>query len=125
MDNDDIRSICTDVKFRKYKANEIIFEEGTVDNNIHCIIEGKVSVYTAISFSPIRTLSNGDVFGEISAATGKKRIATLVATSDSVLLQFRFMDKSLNLEALNKVYVNLIDLLSDKLEYANHSTLQI
>ena len=65
-------------------AGTILTEIGAPGNSFFCIIDGRVSVQTAIgSGDPLRP---GDFFGEMSLLDGEPRSATITATTDVRLL---------------------------------------
>jgi len=65
-------------------AGTILTEIGAPGNSFFCIIDGRVSVQTAIgSADPLRP---GDFFGEMSLLDGEPRSATITATTDVRLL---------------------------------------
>jgi len=71
-------------KIVESSAGTILTEIGAPGNSFFCIIDGRVSVQTAIgSADPLRP---GDFFGEMSLLDGEPRSATITATTDVRLL---------------------------------------
>ena len=70
---------------------EIIIEEDATGGEVYLVIDGIFRVFTGESDSAddrqeVRLLQSGDVFGEIAAMTGGRRMATVTAGSDGTLL---------------------------------------
>ena len=73
-------------------AGGVIFKQGDVGTNMFGIIGGQVQLQTATKV--IATLEADDVFGEMALVDSSPRMATAVATVDTVLAvidQHRFL----------------------------------
>ena len=64
-------------------AGEVIFSEGDPGNEMYGIIEGQVELRT--SKRSIAALGPDEVFGEMALIDAAPRMATAVATTDTVL----------------------------------------
>jgi CRP/FNR family cyclic AMP-dependent transcriptional regulator len=76
----------------KIPAGEVIFSEGEAGSEMYGIVEGEVELRT--SKRSIATLGADDVFGEMALVDSSPRMATAVATTDTVLAvidKHRFM----------------------------------
>jgi CRP/FNR family cyclic AMP-dependent transcriptional regulator len=67
----------------KVPAGEVIFAEGDSGDQMYGIVEGEIELRTANRF--VATLGTDDVFGEMAVVDASPRMATAVATSDTVL----------------------------------------
>ena len=77
----DVNSIGKDF-IKKYRKNEIIFQEGSVGYEMYVIVSGKIRI-TAHSDSKnekiIRILESGDFFGEMALVDSSPRSATAIS----------------------------------------------
>jgi CRP/FNR family cyclic AMP-dependent transcriptional regulator len=64
-------------------AGGVIFQQGEVGTNMFGIVEGQVQLQTTSKV--IATLDVDDIFGEMALVDSSPRMATAVATVDSVL----------------------------------------
>jgi CRP/FNR family cyclic AMP-dependent transcriptional regulator len=64
-------------------AGEVIFSEGEPGNEMYGIVEGRVELRTTTR--SIATLGPDEVFGEMAVIDSSPRMATAVATEDTVL----------------------------------------
>ena len=64
-------------------AGAVIFEEGDLGDEMYGIVEGEVQLRTANRV--IATLGADDVFGEMAVVDSSPRMATAVATTNTVL----------------------------------------
>ncbi|MGK0184881.1 MAG: CRP-like cAMP-binding protein [Verrucomicrobiales bacterium] len=78
---------------RSVSDGEIITEEDATGGDVFLVLDGLFGVFTggeagdgAGGGEELRVLQRGDVFGEIAAITGGRRMATVRAVSDGILL---------------------------------------
>ena len=69
----------------QYKQGEVIINEGDVDNAFYIIVVGSAGVHKATVL--LDTLREGDCFGEIGFLMQTKRTASVVASSDMLVLK--------------------------------------
>ncbi len=73
-------------------AGDVIFREGDLGEEMFGIVEGEIELHSTNRV--IATLGPDDVFGEMAVVDASPRMATAVATRDSVLAvidQHRFL----------------------------------
>ena len=64
-------------------AGDVVFREGEPGNEMFGIIEGRIQLQSMSRI--IATLGTDDVFGEMAIIDASPRMATAIATTDSVL----------------------------------------
>ena len=69
----------------QYKQDEVIINEGDVDNAFYIIVVGSAGVHKASIL--LDTLRVGDCFGEIGFLMQTKRTASIIASSDMLVLK--------------------------------------
>ena len=85
---DSLDAVEKRVRFRRYKAKELIFDLESGGTEVYFIVEGKVQV---VNYSPsgrevsFAQVSAGGYIGELSAIDGRPRSATIVAVEDTTL----------------------------------------
>lgn len=109
-----IDQLIQKIHLRTYDAGKTLFEEGAPGSSLFFIVEGELSVSGKDEKGgdvPLRTLSAGDVLGEMSFLSSLPRSATVKTKSPAALLELerRAVDplvrKSPNLkEALDTLY---------------------
>jgi CRP-like cAMP-binding protein len=96
----------------KYKAGDVIAQEGTPGDKFIIIMQGEASV----SFgNVVKIFKAGDYLGEISVVTGAKRTATITSHTDSLVVEvdkyafsyFLFKDRQLARRMNNLVKARL------------------
>ncbi len=68
----------------EYKAGTIIFREGDERDNLYIVQSGRIEIEDTQGH--IRTVSEGEIFGEMALITHAKRTATAVVLEDSKLV---------------------------------------
>ncbi len=82
--------LIRELPVRSFTPGETIITEGEPGDSLWVVAAGSLRVRVRNPFSgsaPVRTLSRGDHFGEISLLTGQPRTATVVAVTASRLLE--------------------------------------
>ncbi len=81
-----VEEMVTKVNERRFKAGDVLFEEGADGDEVFFIESGTVTV--SRDDKVIALLESGDVLGEIALVTGAPRTATAVAKDDISALTF-------------------------------------
>lgn len=80
-------------QLRVYKSKDIICHEGEIGQYVYLLLKGKANIYKKAGINQadkyVANILAGTVFGESSLIEGKKRNASVVASSDNtVVLEF-------------------------------------
>lgn len=89
LDERAMYDISTILRLKRYRKNEIIIKEGTQGDAMYFIVKGSVSV---IKNNFVKTLKNGDFFGEIALIENVLRTATIKANTKCELLELSRYD---------------------------------
>jgi len=106
---------------KRYSANEIIFSENELGQEMFIIISGTVEIYHEFKNKRkvFALLKDGDFFGEISVMTALPRTASAAALSDTELLMLFKKDLNDLIDENPKISLYIIKALSEKLINAN------
>ncbi len=116
------------IKNRKIAKGETIIEENSDGNSIYIVKRGAVKITKMLKNRQTRTLTtlvDFDFFGEMSFVDGYPRSATVVAASDTELIEIdgnelkRILLKDIPLAL--KLYMNLTEILCKRLRLANEN----
>ncbi len=102
-----------------FHEGQTVFHEGMLGTNLFVVLSGEVAIKSKNQL--ISTCRVGDAFGEMAALNRRPRTASAVAQLPSKLLTLdegqlvEYLDKALAV----KVLLNIIHVLSERLELAN------
>jgi len=85
---EDRRKLARELLPRRFGRGERIIEHGAPGHTFYIVASGEISVRTGKPEVEIARLHRGQYFGEMSLLTGEPRAASVVAMSDSLLLEF-------------------------------------
>ncbi len=88
FDPSERRAIAQAAAERHFGLGEAMCVEGREGETFYVLVSGRASVRVGSPAREITTLARGQCFGEMSLLTGEPRAATVVATEDSVVLEF-------------------------------------
>jgi CRP-like cAMP-binding protein len=109
----------------KYRAGEIIINEGVAGDSMYLIEAGAVEVSKG-GTRPISlaTLRDGDFFGEMALLTGRPRMATVKASTEVELWELRKPDFDALLLKYPSLTIALSKVLGERLANANGRLVQ-
>lgn len=117
--DEEIVAIFSMARKERFKAGETIFKEGVLGNKFYIAISGRISVFKsqkAGESMEIRTLKEGDCFGEMAIIDNSPRSATAQAMTDVSVLAINDAVLRTNYPQLSiKLYRNLAGIVSEKL----------
>lgn len=96
LKEEDLVSLTNNAEFVEYGTGEFVFNQGDKGASLYIIKKGSVEIL--IDDKEIATLSNGNIFGEMSLFTGEKRSASVRVLQDSQLLKITKDDFSEHLQ---------------------------
>ncbi|KIM09337.1 MAG: hypothetical protein KU28_01555 [Sulfurovum sp. PC08-66] len=97
-----------------YKKGEQILREGDDDTDMYILLSGSVTVAKGKDeFFPLGTIVAGDFFGEISFIMKNRRLASVVANEDCIVLRlcdehFGTLELPIQMAIKDKILVKLI-----------------
>ena len=105
-----------------YANGDVIFEEGSLGEDVYIIKSGKVEVSQRVGDDniPIASLEEGDFFGEAAPLTGEPRSATITAVTDLSLRKRSLDDMFRDMENDRQFMVNVCLRLANRLKDANY-----
>jgi CRP/FNR family cyclic AMP-dependent transcriptional regulator len=103
----------------EFREGQTVFHEGMLGSNLFVVLSGKVTIYN--KKRQIAICDVGDVFGEMAVLNRKPRSATAAAKTDVKLftLDERQINQILDKGVAAKLLLNVIHVLSERLEQAN------
>ena len=111
----EITDIVFNLRFRKFKAGEVIFKEGSKDNKeMYFLLQGKIDINiiskTTYKSMTVATLDKAMLFGEMRALIGEPRTATAKAAAPTILISFNLKESNeeYNILAFSKLYKILV-----------------
>lgn len=112
-------------KIIHFYEGQTVFHEGMLGSNLFIVLGGKINIY-----SKKRVIAKcvvGDAFGEMAVLNNKPRSATAAAQEDVKLftLDEREINQILDKSVAVKLLLNIIHVLSERLEVANSWVAQL
>ncbi|MEO0403744.1 MAG: cyclic nucleotide-binding domain-containing protein, partial [Bacteroidota bacterium] len=75
------------------QRGEVVIRQGDEDQSVYLLVSGKMNVVQPENnLGVINTIIAGEIFGEMSALTGKRRTVNISAKRDSHLMKFKADD---------------------------------
>jgi uncharacterized membrane protein len=90
LGEDDIRALAKSVVERKFRAGEMIMNQGDAGTSMFIVAGGDVNIHLPGEASrriSLKDIAAGEYFGELALFDDKPRSASAIATTDAVLLE--------------------------------------
>lgn len=119
MEPDDIALVIRHGQVLHFRQNQTIFHEGMLGSNLFIVLGGEVGIYSKADL--IAKCRTGDAFGEMAVLNHKPRGATATALTEAkcLTLDERQLNQILAKGISNRLLLNIISLLSERLVQAN------
>jgi CRP-like cAMP-binding protein len=106
-------------KVLMFRERQNIFHEGMLGSNLFVLLSGQVGIYRKADL--IAKCKEGDAFGEMAVLNHSPRTATATALTEvkCLTLEERELNQILEKGVANKLLLNIIAMLSDRLVNAN------
>ena len=116
---EEVRDILQHGKTLQFGEGQTIFHEGMLGSNLFVVLSGEIAILR--KNKQIAKVSVGDAFGEMSILNKRPRSATAAALTAVTLftLDEREINQILNKEVAVRVLLNIIHVLSERLETTN------
>lgn len=116
---EEVAEILRKGKVLFFQQGQTIFHEGMLGSNVFIVLSGQIAIYT--KGKEIARCQVGDAFGEMAVLNRTPRSATAAALSDVKLftLDEHQIHDILDKRAAVRVLLNIIHVLSERLEAAN------
>ncbi len=103
-----------------FPSGHVIIAEGTVDDRVFVVISGRVRIVEAMPEALTETvlggLGEGEIFGELSALTGRPRSATVIAVERTRCVALRQEQFVRAIERSSDLAVGLLRVLARRLQ---------
>lgn len=119
LEPEEVRDILSRGRMFQFEEGQVIFSEGTLGSAIFIVLEGEVDIYSKATF--IGRCVRGDAFGEMSVLNHRPRMASAVARTRVKVftLAESELNQILQKKAAVRILLNIIHVLSERLEAAN------
>jgi uncharacterized membrane protein len=120
--DDDLRALAADTVERRFKAGQIIFNQGDESNAMYVIAEGHVNVHLPGEASrrlSLKDIARGEFFGELGLFDGKPRSASVLATTDVILLELSHETLSDYIERRPRAALHILKMMAARLRETN------
>jgi len=127
VQDEDIHRIALCLTKHAYKEGEYIFRQGSTDQNLYLVHNGKVGIYI---YAPdgnrilIMEGEGGDFFGELELLDGLPRSADAIAHTDAEVLILPFDCLQFIVKAENITMSNIVEQVSQRLRRTNRFVAQ-
>jgi uncharacterized membrane protein len=90
LDHADLEELAGSLVERNFKAGELVIEKGEAGNEMYIVASGHLNIHIPGEESrriSLRDITRGECFGELAVFDRQPRAASVVATTDAVLLE--------------------------------------
>lgn len=116
---EEVEHILHHGKVLNFPVGQTIFHEGMLGSNLFIVLKGEIGIYHKNEL--IAKCNVGDAFGEMSVLNHEPRSATAAAVTEArcFTLDEKELNEILERRIANKLLLNIIHVISERLETAN------
>jgi CRP-like cAMP-binding protein len=122
LDNNELMALLKMARCRKYRTDDIIFDEGAPGDRFYVVVDGIVAIAKVIGKREaiLAKLKRGTCFGEMALIDGSPRSARARAYDDSILLELdkKIMEGYDDIVTL-KIFKKMAYIFSKRLRHAD------
>jgi uncharacterized membrane protein len=122
LGDDDLDELAAGFAERRFKAGEIVITQGAVGDSMYVVAEGELNIFLPGEDSrrvSLKDIAPGEFFGEVALFDEKPRSASVLATTDVVLLELRREALTAYLERRPRVAVAILRAVVQRLREAD------
>ena len=119
---DDLQALALETVERRFKAGQIVFNQGDESAAMYVIAEGHVNIHLPGEASrrlSLKDITHGEFFGELGLFDGKPRSASVLATTDVVLLELSRQTLSGYIERRPRAALHILRMMATRLRETN------
>ena len=119
---DDLQALALNTVERHFNAGQVIFNQGDDSKAMYVIAEGHVNVYLPGEASrrlSLKDIARNEFFGELGLFDGKPRSASVLATTDVVLLELSRETLSGYIERRPRTALHILKMMAARLRETN------
>lgn len=116
---EEVEHILHHGKVLNFPVGQTIFHEGMLGSNLFIVLKGEIGIFHKSEM--IAKCKVGDAFGEMSVLNHEPRTATAAAVTEArcFTLDEKELNEILERRIANKLLLNIVHVISERLEKAN------
>ncbi len=118
ISSDSLNEVLRNAKVERFKKDDIIIRQGAPGRKLYVLVDGKVNILNDTGIS-ISTLTQGEVFGEMSLICDENIGATVQAATDAEIVSIEYKDFQFILERYPTMLRYFIRLMAQRLSRSN------
>ncbi len=122
LSGEDLRALAARMKERTFRAGEMIFNQGDVQDWMYIVVDGYVNIHLPGESSrrvSLKDVTKGEYFGELALFDQKPRSASALASTDVLLLELTAETLSEYLAQRPKVGLAILRTMTERLRETN------
>jgi uncharacterized membrane protein len=119
---DDLEALAQETVERRFKAGQTIFSQGDESTAMYVIAEGHVNIHLPGEASrrlSLKDITQGEFFGELGLLDGEPRSASVLATTDVILLELSRPMLSSYIEDRPRAALHILKMMAQRLRETN------
>jgi CRP/FNR family cyclic AMP-dependent transcriptional regulator len=119
---EDLRELSTHLSERRYRAGEIVFNQGDHGDAMFIVAEGQLNIFLPGEASrriSLKDIGRGEFFGELALFDDQPRSASVLATTEAVVLELDRATLSTYLEQRPRAAMAILKMITARLRETN------